>query len=90
MEGTLPRSIWLSRFGCYRSWFAMDGSDTSSTSAGSFLCTSWDPDEYDHHNMWNPMLKLFCHVQVGVFMESYSDEIVLGRIALSCHFALGL
>ena len=38
--------------------------------------------------MWNPTLGLFCHVQVGVIMESESDEVVLERIALSCHFAL--
>ena len=31
-----------------------------------------------------------CHVQVGVFLESYFDEVVLGRIALSCHFALDI
>ena len=29
-----------------------------------------DPDEHDEHNMWNPMLGLFCHVHVGVFMEA--------------------
>ena len=40
--------------------------------------------------MRNPMLGLFCHVQVGVFLESYFDEVVLGRIALSCHFTLDL
>ena len=27
--------------------------------------------------MWNPMLGLFSHVQVGVFMESYFDEVVV-------------
>ena len=36
------------------------------------------------------MLGLFCHVQVGVLMESYFDEVVLTRIALSCHFAIDL
>ena len=60
-----------------RSWFAMDGPDTSSTFTCSSLCTSWDPDEFDEPNMWNPMLGHFCHVQVGVFMESYFDGVVL-------------
>ena len=68
----------------------MDGSDTSSTFSCSSLCTSWDPDEYDEHIMRNPMLGLFCHVQVGVLMESYFDEVVLTRIALSCHFSIDL
>ena len=36
------------------------------------------------------MLGLFCHVQVGIFTKSYFDEIVLGSIAFSCHFALDL
>ena len=27
---------------------------------------------------------------VGAFIESYVDEVVLGRIALSCHFALDM
>ena len=83
---TLLCAIWLSQCICLKSWFAMDGSDTSSTFTCSSLCTSWDPDENDHHNMWNPMLGLFCHVQVGVLVESYFD-VVLERIALSCHFA---
>ena len=36
------------------------------------------------------MLGFSCHERVGAFMESYRDEIVWGRIALSCHFALDL
>ena len=48
-----------------------------------------DSDEYDEHNIWNPMLNLFCLEYVGAVMESYLDEeAVLGRIALSCPFAL--
>ena len=61
-----------------RSWLTMDESDTSSTFTCSSLLTSPDPDEYDEHNM--------CHVQVDVFKEAYSDEVDMGRIALSCHF----
>ena len=69
----------------------MEALDTSSTSTCSSLLTSPDPDEYDEHKMWNLMLGLvFCHEHVGSFMESYFDEIVLGRIALSGHFALEL
>ena len=60
-----------------RSWLAVDGSHTSSTFTCSSLLTSPDPDESDEHHMWNPMLGLFSHVQIGVFMESYFDEVVL-------------
>ena len=40
--------------------------------------------------MWNPMLVFFCHEYVGAVTESYLDEAVSGRIALSCRFALEL
>ena len=63
---------------------AMDVSDTSST------LTSSDPDEYDGHNIWNPMLELLCHAHIGVFMEALFDEEDVGRIAFSCHFALDI
>ena len=56
-----------------KSWLTMGESDTSSTFTCSSLLTSPDPDEYDEHIMWNPMLGLFCHVQVGVFMEAYFE-----------------
>ena len=36
--------------------------DTSTT------LTSSDPDEFDEHNIWNPMLGLVCHANVGVFI----------------------
>ena len=54
----------------------MDGSDTSSTSTCLSLCTSWGPDEYDHHIFWD-------------FSEAYLDE-DMGRIALSCYLSLDL
>ena len=63
----------------------MGESDTSSTFTCSSLLTSPDPDEYDEHIMWNPMLGLFCYVQVGVFMEANLEMV---RIALSCRFSL--
>ena len=62
----------------------MDVSDTSST------LTSSDPDEHDGHNIWNPMSELLCHAHTGVFMEALFGEDDLGRIALSCHFALDI
>ena len=71
-----------------KSWLAMEGSDTPSTLTCSSLLTSPDPDKYDEHNMWNPMFGLFCHEPAGAFMEAYFEEADLGRIALSCDFAL--
>ena len=36
------------------------------------------------------MLNLVCHEYVGAVTESYLDEAVMERSALSCHFALDL
>ena len=71
-------------FSSGRYWLAMDGSDISSTP------TSSDSVDLDEHKIWNPVLELPFHVHVGVFMVAYFDELDLKRIALSCHFALGI
>ena len=42
------------------------------------------------HNMWNPMLELLFHVQIGGIFEIFVEEINSARVALSCHFALDL
>ena len=60
----------------------MNVSDTSST------LTFSDPDELVEPNVWTSMLGLFCHTNIGIFVEALADEQVMGRIALSCHFAM--
>ena len=67
-----------------RPQLTVDVSDTSST------LTSSKSDEFDEHNIWNPMLRLLCHAHVGVPLEQLFDEEDLENIALSCHFALDL
>ena len=62
----------------------MDVSDTSSTH------TSSDPDEYDEHNILNPVLELLCRAQVGVSIEAPFDEEDIGRITLSRRFSLDI
>ena len=62
----------------------MDISDTSSTLSSS------EPNEHHEHNIWNPVLERLCHAHFGVIMEAPFDEEDMGRIALSCHFALDL
>ena len=47
-------------------------------------------DDYFAHNMWNPLLELIFHEHVSGIFESFVVEIDLAKIALSCHFALGL
>ena len=38
--------------------------------------------------MWNPLLELCCHMEIGVRMETPVDEVPTVRVALSRHFAL--
>ena len=47
-----------------------------------------DSNELGDHNLWDPMLELFCHSDIGLLMETLVDDMVLAMVALSCHFAL--
>ena len=38
--------------------------------------------------MWNPLIELLFHVQVGGISEPFLDVTDLAIIAMSCHFAL--
>ena len=62
----------------------MERSDAPSDSTAS---SSVDSVE---HNVWNLMMELLFHVQIGGIFDIFVDEIDLARIALSCHFALDL
>ena len=62
----------------------------SSASTSSSVSTSSSCYDENKHNMWNPLLELFCHVQIGLRMETLADEVSTARVALSCHFALDL
>ena len=41
-------------------------------------------------NMWNPLLDLLSLGQTSSVFVLYVEEVELGKIALSCHFALDL
>ena len=91
--------LWLSRRICalvipfFSQWkilLAVDASGTSSTFTCSSLLTSPDPGEYDELNIWNPTSELLCHTHIGMSMAALFDEEGMGRIALSCHFALDI
>ena len=58
-----------------------------SVGSGSTDHTS-NPDGLDDHNIWNPMLELFCHADMGLLVEELADDMVLAMVTLSCHFAL--
>ena len=55
----------------------MDFTDTSS-------------DELEEHNAGNQILELFFHARDRTYMQVLVDEKELGRISLSCHFALDI
>ena len=56
----------------------MDCSDTSS------IFTSSDSVDFNEHNIWNPVLELLFHVQVGTFMEAHFDEADLRAFLSFC------
>ena len=58
---------------------------TSSASTSSSVSTSSSCYDENEHNMWNPLLEFFCHVQIGLRMETLADEVATSRVALSCH-----
>ena len=60
----------------------MEMSDASSVSTASSSV------DFTAHNVWNPMMELLFHVQIGGIFELIVEEVDLTRIALSCHFAL--
>ena len=61
---------------------------TSSTCTSSSVSSSSSCYDVNEHNMWNPLLELFCHEQVGLRMATLADKVATARVALSCHFAL--
>ena len=61
---------------------------TSSAPISSSVSTSSNCCVENEHNMWNPLLGLFCNMQIGLCMESLADEVSTTRIAPSCHLTL--
>ena len=62
----------------------MEKSDASSVSTASISVG------IVQHNVWNPMMELLFHVQIGGIFEIFVDEIDLARFAIPYHFALDL
>ena len=57
-------------------------------SATSSILSSVESLVYHEHNVWNPMLEVLYHFEVGVVLGALLDEVAMGRIALVCHFSL--
>ena len=60
---------------------------TTFSSARSSWSSGTDEGE---HSVWNPFLGFCCHHRIGYNMEGILTEEELGRVALSCRFALDL
>ena len=61
---------------------------TSSAFTSSSVSTFSSCYDGSEHNMWNPLFELFCHMQIGLCMETQADEVSTARVALSCKMAL--
>ena len=75
---------FFSRSAPHSAWLYLTSAMESLTSCVSTASSS---EESSTHNMWNPMMELPLHVQIGGILELFVEEIDLARIALSCHFA---
>ena len=68
------------------SYFIMEEAmHEASTSTSTFSEESGDNSE---HNVWNLLLCALCHFEIGKIMETFLEDVSLGRCALTCHFAL--
>ena len=55
----------------------------------SCVSTASSSDESFAHNMWNPLIELLFHVQIGSIFEQLVDGTDdLARTALSCHYSV--
>ena len=52
--------------------------------------TSSSPDEVSECNMWNPLLSTVSHFVFGPTLEDLIQDEDLGKVAMTCHFALDL
>ena len=59
---------------------AMEKDYTSSASTSSSVSTSSSCYDENEHNVWNPLMELFCHVHIGLSMETQVDEISTARV----------
>ena len=67
--------------------------DNISEEEGSATFSTFSSEEsFEYHelNVWNSMLDLLCHFEVGVVLGALREEVVMGRIALTFHFSLDL
>ena len=60
---------------------------TASTCSSALSSWSSGTDEGEH-NVWNPFFGFCCHRRIGCYMDGILAEGGLGRVALSCRFAL--
>ena len=59
-------------------------------SPSSYVSTTSSSGESFAHNVWNLVMELIFHEQIGGVLEPFVNEIDLAKVALSCHFALDL
>ena len=68
------------------SYFIMEKVMHYEASTSTF--SSEESGENFEHNVWNSMLCALCHFEIGKIMETFLEDVSLGRCALTCHFAL--
>ena len=75
----------------WQSVIILDSISEEEGSATSSTFSSEESLEYHEHNVWNSLLDVLCHFEVGVVLGALLDGVVVERIvALTCHFSLDL
>ena len=57
-------------------------------SSDSCVSTASSSDDIFALSMWNPIVELLFHFQIGGIFVLFMDKIDMARLALSCHFAV--
>ena len=77
---TCVKRQFVSRFGeMWRSVIIPDNISEEERSATSSTFSSEESFEYHEYNVWNSMLDVLCHFEVGVVLGALLDEVATGR-----------
>ena len=74
----------------WRSVIVPDNISEENRPATSSTFSSEESFEYHEHNVWNSLLDVLCHFELGVVLGALLDEVAMERSALACHFSLDL
>ena len=73
----------------WRSVIIPDNISEEDRSATSSTLSSEESFEYQEHNVWNSMVDVLCHFEVGVVLGTFLDGVYLGKNCSCVPFLAG-